>query len=127
MKMRDIKQSIEALRTREMVKLNAWLHALIQDRESALKARGTTTRHEVLQAHQTARKTYRLELVSCGKERCKCVEGALHGPYWYAYWTEGGKTKSQYVGKKLPRGVKTRKGSNKRESDKSYVIHLPKK
>lgn len=104
-KMRDIKQSIEALRTREMVKLNAWLHAVIQGRESAMKARGTTTRHEILQAHQTASKTYRLELVSCGKERCKCVEGKLHGPYWYAYWTEGSKTKSQYVGKSLPESL----------------------
>jgi hypothetical protein len=107
MKMRDIKQSIEALRTREMVKLDAWLHALIQGREAAMNARGTTTRHEVLQAHQTARKTYRLELVSCGKARCKCVEGKLHGPYWYAYWSEGGRTKSQYVGKRLPKGVKS--------------------
>lgn len=105
-KMRDIKQSIEALRTKEMVKLDAWLHILIKSREAAMKARGITTRHEVLQAHQTARKTYRLELVSCGKERCKCVEGALHGPYWYAYWSEGGKTKSEYVGKRLPKGVK---------------------
>lgn len=105
-KMRDIKQSIEGLRTRDMVRLDAWLRALIQSREAAMNARGTITRHEVLQAHQTARKTYRLELVSCGKERCKCVEGKLHGPYWYTYWSEGGKTRSQYVGKRLPKGVK---------------------
>ena len=75
-KMRDIKQSIEALRTREMVKLDAWLHTLIQGREAAMK------------------------------ERCKCAEGKLHGPYWYAYWSEGGKTRSQYIGKRLPKGVK---------------------
>lgn len=42
--------------------------------------------------------TYRLEMVSCGKcERCK--EKPSHGPYWYAYWKENGRTRSQYLGK----------------------------
>ena len=25
-----------------------------------------------------------------------------HGPYWYAFWKEGGRTRSKYVGKELP-------------------------
>jgi DnaJ-class molecular chaperone len=25
-----------------------------------------------------------------------------HGPYWYAFWKEGGKTRSKYVGKARP-------------------------
>jgi len=41
--------------------------------------------------------TYRQEWVRCGKECSKCP----HGPYWYAYWKEGGKTRSKYVGKEL--------------------------
>lgn len=41
--------------------------------------------------------TYRQELVSCGKN-CK---GCPHGPYWYGYWSEGGKTHSKYIGKNL--------------------------
>ena len=41
--------------------------------------------------------TYRLERVSCGKG-CK---GCPHGPYWYGYWREGGKTRSKYIGKRL--------------------------
>jgi len=41
--------------------------------------------------------TYRLERVSCGKG-CK---GCPHGPYWYGYWKEGGKTRSKYIGKNL--------------------------
>ncbi len=42
--------------------------------------------------------TYRLEKVKCGKKGCnKCP----HGPYWYAYWKENGKTKSKYIGKTL--------------------------
>ncbi len=47
--------------------------------------------------------TYRQEYVRCGKARCKrCREGHGHGPYWYAYWSEGGRTRSRYVGKTLP-------------------------
>ena len=41
--------------------------------------------------------TYQLEHVKCGKTRCV----RWHGPYWYAYWTSGGKTRSLYVGKRL--------------------------
>ncbi|MBI3537057.1 MAG: hypothetical protein HY070_05820, partial [Chloroflexi bacterium] len=25
-----------------------------------------------------------------------------HGPYWYAYWKEEGRTRSRYVGRVLP-------------------------
>lgn len=41
--------------------------------------------------------TYRQEWVYCGKECKRCP----HGPYWYAYWKEGGRTRSKYVGKEL--------------------------
>ena len=42
--------------------------------------------------------SYRLEQVNCGKPGCsKCP----HGPYWYAYWREGGKVRSKYIGRKL--------------------------
>ena len=43
--------------------------------------------------------TYRLETVSCGKQSCtRCP----HGPYWYAYYREGGKLRSRYIGKESP-------------------------
>jgi hypothetical protein len=43
--------------------------------------------------------TYRQERVRCGKEACtRCP----HGPYWYAYWREGGRVRSRYIGKDLP-------------------------
>lgn len=47
--------------------------------------------------------TYRLERVSCGKRRCgRCAGVKLaHGPYWYAYWREGQRTRSKYIGKKF--------------------------
>ena len=41
--------------------------------------------------------TYQLERVQCGKPKCR----RWHGPYWYAYWTAGGRTRSLYVGKRL--------------------------
>lgn len=50
--------------------------------------------------------TYRQQFTRCGKQRCrKCKEGAGHGPYWYAYWSENGRTISKYIGIHLPAGV----------------------
>jgi hypothetical protein len=85
MKLREIKRSISALSSKDLTKLDAWLHVLLEDREIKKKARGAAKQHEVLRTHQTVHKTYRLEGVRCGKENCKCAEGHLHGPYWYAY------------------------------------------
>ncbi len=48
---------------------------------------------------EPGRVTFRQEAVKCGKKGCtRCP----HGPYWYAYWREGGRTRSRYVGKTLP-------------------------
>jgi hypothetical protein len=45
--------------------------------------------------------TYRQERVRCGRANCtRCP----HGPYWYAYWREGGRLRSRYIGKELPDG-----------------------
>ncbi|MBN1236374.1 MAG: hypothetical protein JW999_10065 [Methanotrichaceae archaeon] len=52
---------------------------------------------EILKVERFGPVTYRLERVSCGKN-CK---GCPHGPYWYGYWREGGKTRSKYIGKNL--------------------------
>jgi hypothetical protein len=47
--------------------------------------------------------TYRLETVRCGKPNCKTCP---HGPYWYAYYREGKKLRSRYIGPELPEDVK---------------------
>ena len=38
--------------------------------------------------------TLEREYVLCGKPRCS----RRHGPYWYAYWKEGARTRKSYVG-----------------------------
>ncbi len=43
--------------------------------------------------------TYELLPVLCGKPGCK----RHHGPYWYAYWTAGGRVKTAYIGKTFAR------------------------
>ncbi|MDQ3940504.1 MAG: hypothetical protein M3238_04040 [Actinomycetota bacterium] len=47
--------------------------------------------------------TYRLESVRCGKPTCRSCP---HGPYWYAYYREGNRLKSRYIGRDLPADVK---------------------
>lgn len=61
---------------------------------------------QVVETRQGDGWTYRLEKVKCGKDNCRCAHGELHGPYWYAYRTVNGKTKSKYIGKKLPEQVR---------------------
>jgi hypothetical protein len=45
---------------------------------------------------------YRQQHVRCGKDCAACP----HGPYWYAYWQEGGRARSQYIGRELPADVR---------------------
>ena len=47
--------------------------------------------------------TYQLQYRKCGKASCStCRDGQGHGPYWYAYWREGSRLRSGYVGKVHP-------------------------
>jgi hypothetical protein len=44
-----------------------------------------------------------LQYRKCGKASCStCRNGQGHGPYWYAYWREGSRLRSGYVGKVHP-------------------------
>ncbi len=44
--------------------------------------------------------TIRSEYRKCGK-LCRCNKGKGHGPYRYAYWWAGGRTRSRYLGKRV--------------------------
>ncbi len=46
--------------------------------------------------------SYRRQHVRCGKGCGSCP----HGPYWYAFWKEDGRTRSQYIGGVLPAQVR---------------------
>jgi hypothetical protein len=45
---------------------------------------------------------YRQQHIRCGKDCAACP----HGPYWYAYWKEDGRARSQYIGRELPADVR---------------------
>ena len=58
---------------------------------------------EAAEVVETDSVTYRLESVRCGKEGCRSCP---HGPYWYAYYRDGEKLKSRYIGRDLPDDVR---------------------
>lgn len=107
MTLREIKKSVTALSPRQLVKLDAWLHGLM---ETAERVGG----RKAVAGHSAGHKTYQQEMVRCGKEGCRCAKGELHGPYWYAYWSEGGKTRSEYIGKNPPESEKKPRRRNVR-------------
>ena len=50
--------------------------------------------------------TYQLQFRKCGKLACStCKLGPGHGPYWYAYWREGARLRSSYIGKAQPTAI----------------------
>jgi DNA-binding SARP family transcriptional activator len=76
--------------------------------------------------NMTNKVTYRQQYTRCGKERCrKCKEGSGHGPYWYAYWSEKGRTVSKYIGVQLPEQLATSSNieDDQEQSETSTSIH----
>src|SRR5947209_7519590 len=64
--------------------------------------------------------TYHQQISYCGKARCrKCREGIGHGPYWYAYRIENGRTTRTYIGKNLPAELQNRAGIQETASSDS--------
>ncbi|MBI4785597.1 MAG: hypothetical protein HY782_00920 [Chloroflexi bacterium] len=87
---------LEKLSDRDLDKLREIeerLRRVVQERRTTLSQRAVTTEQ------QFGSLTFRYETVRCGKKNCtRCP----HGPYWYVYWKEGGRTRSRYVGRSLP-------------------------
>ena len=105
MNLKQIKRASRALSLGQLNKLNEWVHELIKKSEEADRVEKPSSRKQTV-AEQTLRnKTYRLESIRCGKEKCKCARGKLHGPYWYSYTRVKNKVTSQYIGKSLPKDV----------------------
>ena len=96
MGLREIKEAISELSPRQLRALSEWLLA------HGVRAQGTREGKDLVDERVSGGVTYRLERVRCGKDNCRCERGDGHGPYWYAYWSESGKTRSKYIGKCLP-------------------------
>ena len=61
--------------------------------------------------------TYQRQFRKCGKAACStCRNGQGHGPYWYAYWREGSRLRSGYIGKKHPMEKQITETENKLET-----------
>ena len=51
------------------------------------------------------RYSYQSQKRKCSKKCKTCQEKGGHGPYWYKYWRQGGRVRSQYMGKDLPTDI----------------------
>jgi hypothetical protein len=88
---RDLLRRIRTLDEHDLRRLLIFARGLLVTRH------GLEPQEERTQRGST---TYRQEHVRCGRSGCtRCP----HGPYWYAYWREGGRLRSRYIGKRLPK------------------------
>lgn len=115
----QIKHAIRLLSLSQLRKFDEWLHELIRKSEEAERLEKSSSRKQKVSKQAADKQTYRLERIRCGKEKCKCKRGKLHGPYWYSYTRTNNKVTSQYIGKSLPEGVekKFRGQINRRNAD----------
>jgi hypothetical protein len=105
MSLMQIKHAVRMLSLVQLRKLDEWLHELIRKAEEADCLEKSPSRKQTVAEQPLENMTYRLESIRCGKNKCKCARGKLHGPYWYSYMRIEGIVKSKYIGKKLPREV----------------------
>lgn len=98
----QIKQAARRLSLFQLRKLDGWIHELIREAEESANSERARSGKQVVEERIVQGETYRLEGVRCGKEKCRCARGKLHGPYWYGYTRVKDKVKSRYVGKQLP-------------------------
>ncbi len=101
----QIKHAVRMLSLGQLRKFDEWLHELIRKAEEAARVEKPPSRKQTVVEQTLENKTYRLESIRCGKEKCKCALGKLHGPYWYSYTRVKNKVTSQYIGKSLPKDV----------------------
>lgn len=69
-----------------------------------LEGVSSPSQKQIIKLPQKQHITYQLQYRKCGKASCKtCSNGPGHGPYWYAYWREGSRLRSGYIGKTPPK------------------------
>ncbi len=93
-KKQEILGELTEAQLEELRAIDSRLNQVLQERRA-----GQEPTTPVRMEKQVGSITFRYETVRCGKENCsRCP----HGPYWYAYWKEGGRTRSRYIGRTLP-------------------------
>jgi hypothetical protein len=105
MSLTQIKYAVRRLSLAQLRRLDEWLRELIRSGEEAERVEKSSSRKHAVAERIIDNKTYRLESIRCGKEKCKCARGNLHGPYWYSYTRVKDKVTSQYIGKKPPKDI----------------------
>jgi hypothetical protein len=117
---------MRTLSLRQLRRLDECLHELIRRTEEVNRAEPPSSRMQPVAERTLDNKTYRLESIRCGKEKCKCARGKLHGPYWYSYTRVKDKIISQYIGKKLPKDIEKKlKDRNGKMSQSLDVARQP--
>ena len=102
----SLRATLQRLNLQQKQEIYAWLaEAIALEVEVALLIPPRSEAAIAEQRHYQG-KTYQREKRRCNRVGCKCMTGEVvdvgHGPYWYAYWKDHGKVKSQYVGKRPP-------------------------
>jgi hypothetical protein len=123
MRLMQIKHAVRALSLSQLRKLDEWLHQLIRRAEEFDLAEKSSSRKQTVAEQTLENKTYRLESIRCGKEKCKCARGKLHGPYWYSYTRVKDKVTSQYIGKVLPKYIEKKLKDQERETRLAKSSH----
>jgi Family of unknown function (DUF6788) len=95
-----VKRDMGMLTPGDLRRLDDWLHRQITALE-AKREEEKKPRREIVQKIERGAWTYQLEMVRCGKAGCRCNDGQPHGPYWYGYRKESGRTVSTYIGKEF--------------------------
>jgi hypothetical protein len=111
----QLKHALRRLSLSQLRILDEWLRELIKRVEEAERAEKSSSRKRTVAEQTFDSRTYRLESIRCGKEKCQCARSKLHGPYWYSYTRIKDKVKSEYVGKRLPKDIEKKL---KRRSEK---------
>ena len=101
----QIKHALRRLSLGQLRKLDEWMRELIKRAEEAERAEKSLSQRRTAAEQTFDNRTYRLESTRCGKEKCKCARGKLHGPYWYSYIRVKDRVISQYIGKNLSKDI----------------------
>ena len=73
MSLMQIKHAVRLLSLDQLRKLDGWLRELIRRVDEAERTEKPSSRKQPVAERTLNNKTYRLESIRCGKEKCKCA------------------------------------------------------